>query len=367
SKPLDGLPFIRFAIEGHQNDDAFNSFFIPPISTTELMAEDWLARTSKGENTDNDDYILEIKPELQATSEKGSPLKPKLVRKLSRIRSYHSMVEQLASLGPSSPDYCGSDDYGTANDDLQGTSDSESAGGYDTSKPWKETPDIAERGRIHNLLSVAANFMVDKKYKRYRHMVTYSLLRPGQKDYDRNNHRIESKFVQDRVYNWPAIGKAHLSTSRRSKDGGDDDNVWNNVLQEVKDAKVIAMDHDYHDTNWNGGKPTKKDLLQYIKNIGDDKTAYTIYVIAAANGHHRIFKTPPYHCELQPIEKIWAVVKSAVAANMRGKMKTATLKRMLDRYFTALPQSTFESVWRNSVRIGHAHGWEAVSTGVGVA
>ncbi|KAI8599264.1 hypothetical protein EDD21DRAFT_380294 [Dissophora ornata] len=74
--------------------------------------------------------------------------------------------------------------------------------------------------------------------------------------YDRDNHRMESKFVQDSVYIWPAIGKAHLNTSKRSKDGDNDNNVWNNVPQEI-------------------------------------------------------FKTPPYHSELQPIEKIWAVVKNA--------------------------------------------------------
>ncbi|KAI8597128.1 hypothetical protein EDD21DRAFT_407841 [Dissophora ornata] len=86
SKLLDRLPFVRFAIEEHQDDDAFNSFFIPLISTTGLMAEDSLASTSESENTDNCDYILEIKPELQVTSERGSPLKPKLVRKPSRTR-----------------------------------------------------------------------------------------------------------------------------------------------------------------------------------------------------------------------------------------------------------------------------------------
>ncbi|KAF8913364.1 hypothetical protein BGZ58_005716, partial [Dissophora ornata] len=64
--------------------------------------------------------------------------------------------------------------------------------------------------------------------------------------YDRDNHRMESKFVQDSVYIWPPIGNAHLNTSKRSKDGDNDNNVWNNVPQEVKDAKVIAVDHDYH-------------------------------------------------------------------------------------------------------------------------
>ena len=47
---------------------------------------------------------------------------------------------------------------------------------------------------------------------------------------------MESKFVQDSVYIWPAIGKVHINNSKQSK-AGDNDNVWNNVPQEVRDAK----------------------------------------------------------------------------------------------------------------------------------
>ncbi|KAG0302070.1 hypothetical protein BGZ99_003207, partial [Dissophora globulifera] len=37
--------------------------------------------------------------------------------------------------------------------------------------------------------------------------------------YDRENHRMESKFVQDSVYIWPAIGKAHIH--KKTGDNGD--------------------------------------------------------------------------------------------------------------------------------------------------
>ncbi|KAF8940581.1 hypothetical protein BGZ58_005739 [Dissophora ornata] len=63
--------------------------------------------------------------------------------------------------------------------------DSESAEGCNTSKPWKKTPDIAERGRIHDLLSVTANFMIDKKYKRHRYiLIADSLLSKRHSDVD---------------------------------------------------------------------------------------------------------------------------------------------------------------------------------------
>ena len=63
--------------------------------------------------------------------------------------------------------------------------------------------------------------------------------------YDRENHRMESKFVQDCVCIWPAIGKVHIN--KKQSKAGDNDNLWNNVVQEVKDVKVIAIDHDYHE------------------------------------------------------------------------------------------------------------------------
>ena len=62
--------------------------------------------------------------------------------------------------------------------------------------------------------------------------------------YDRENHRMESKFVQDSVYIWLAIGKVHID--KEQSKAGDNDNLWNDVPQEVKDAKVIAVDYDYH-------------------------------------------------------------------------------------------------------------------------
>ncbi|KAF8948993.1 hypothetical protein BGZ52_006296, partial [Haplosporangium bisporale] len=56
-----------------------------------------------------------------------------------------------------------------------------------------------------------------------------------------------------------------------------------------------------------------------------------------------------------PIEKIWAVVKNAVAANMRGKLNTATPKPLLDWYFAVIPSSIFHSVWKTNVEISLAY------------
>jgi len=53
----------------------------------------------------------------------------------------------------------------------------------------------------------------------------------------------------------------------------------------------------------NGRKPTKQELKDHLVTL-DDESTYSIVDIAKENGDHEIFRTPPYHCELQPIEKI---------------------------------------------------------------
>ncbi|KAF9937661.1 hypothetical protein BGZ65_001202 [Modicella reniformis] len=62
----------------------------------------------------------------------------------------------------------------------------------------------------------------------------------------------------------------------------------------------------------------------------------------------------PYHCALQPIEKIWAVVKNIEYKTTR-KMTPLALKRLLESLFVSVPSSTFHSVWKESVRIGEVY------------
>ncbi|KAG0379357.1 hypothetical protein BGX24_000773, partial [Mortierella sp. AD032] len=168
--------------------------------------------------------------------------------------------------------------------------------------------------------------------------------------YDKKEKEIKAKFVDESVYIWPSIGKAH------TKDGTGANNAeaWNKVPQFVKDAGVVAPTADYHgnftaevfDALFTricenlvamklfncrihldgasyhfhksaakpaGKKPKKIDIQKFSKEYVE-KSTWTIYDIARRNGGHIIRKTPPYHCEPQPIEKIWACVKNRVAA-----------------------------------------------------
>ena len=55
----------------------------------------------------------------------------------------------------------------------------------------------------------------------------------------------------------------------------------------------------------------RPELLELVR-INKEKVPFACVKIAEQFGHKLSF-TPPYHCELQPIEGVWAVVKSEVA------------------------------------------------------
>ncbi|KAF9543878.1 hypothetical protein EC957_000412, partial [Mortierella hygrophila] len=101
-------------------------------------------------------------------------------------------------------------------------------------------------------------------------------------------------------------------------------------------------------------KPKKADILKHSMAYVNEAT-WSIYDIARRNGGHIIRKTPPYHCELQPIEKIWACIKNKVAATTDGRHTLLSLKQTLDRLFISIPQSTFLAVWRGSIDQGRKY------------
>lgn len=58
---------------------------------------------------------------------------------------------------------------------------------------------------------------------------------------------------------------------------------------------------------------SKSELIDLCKKY-KEKQKYVIDDIAAAHSH-KILRLPPYHCEFNPIELIWAKVKTEVKKN----------------------------------------------------
>lgn len=87
----------------------------------------------------------------------------------------------------------------------------------------------------------------------------------------------------------------------------------------------------------------KADLLHLVsRHTTDGDTNYVIDKIAAEHGH-RVVRLPPYHCQYNPIEMIWAQVKGYVSK--RNNFKLADLKPLVNE---ALNNVTTEN-WRKAV------------------
>ncbi|XP_055910656.1 uncharacterized protein LOC129945019 [Eupeodes corollae] len=72
----------------------------------------------------------------------------------------------------------------------------------------------------------------------------------------------------------------------------------------------------------------KAELLSIVKH---HKTRYETYVVddmAQAAGHE-VLRLPPYHCELNPIELVWAQVKGFVASRNKS-FKMTELKGLFE-------------------------------------
>lgn len=98
-----------------------------------------------------------------------------------------------------------------------------------------------------------------------------------------------------------------------------------------------------------GKMPTKATLLQAIKDMRI-QPQFACYDIASRHGH-RILFTPPYHPEVQPIEKVWAMIKNPIAYNPDPKETVSTLTDKLVKSLEKIPESSLLSVWKKSVDV----------------
>ncbi|XP_072035179.1 uncharacterized protein [Amphiura filiformis] len=142
----------------------------------------------------------------------------------------------------------------------------------------------------------------------------------------------------------------------------------NQLLPNIKPNSLIIMDNaPYHSmleekvpTLSNGGR--KADMQQWLRAHNVDfernmirvqldqliqahKSRFPVYVIdklAAENGH-LIIRLPPYHCEFNAIELMWAQVKGGVAIHNK-EFKMTELKRLLDEELRKVtPENWFKA------------------------
>jgi transposase len=137
------------------------------------------------------------------------------------------------------------------------------------------------------------------------------------------------------------------------------------LIPNIPEKSLIIMDNaSYHNILSDCSPPTSKSPKKKIKEWLEQNKVYCrddclkselieilvkispepIYAIdkIAETFDHKVLRTPPYHPELQPIEKCWGVVKNHVARNCDFTMKN--LIKQLDSGFNKVTAKTCEKI-----------------------
>jgi transposase len=77
---------------------------------------------------------------------------------------------------------------------------------------------------------------------------------------------------------------------------------------------------------------------------------FTCVEIARRYGHTLLY-TPPYHCELQPIEGVWAVVKGEVAKSAPHSDLLSIRDKLLYSFTAKVTSKTIVGLWRRSLNV----------------
>lgn len=137
------------------------------------------------------------------------------------------------------------------------------------------------------------------------------------------------------------------------------------LLPNIPPKSIIIMDNAaYHNTLSSTSAPTRSSSMdRMLKWLADNKIAcnpdclkvelaeiiekyapeptYAIDEIANKNGHE-VYRTPPYHPELQPIEICWGVLKNEIGRNCDFTMKN--LGAQLDAAFAKVTAQTCSKI-----------------------
>ncbi|CAB5092983.1 unnamed protein product [Rhizophagus irregularis] len=97
----------------------------------------------------------------------------------------------------------------------------------------------------------------------------------------------------------------------------------------------------------------KPELLELVQ-MHKEKVSFTCVEIAKQYGHE-VFYTPPYHCELQPIEGVWAVVKGEVARSGPHPNLLSIRNTLLDAFKNKINSKVILRLWRKTLKNAKAY------------
>lgn len=223
------------------------------------------------------------------------------------------------------------------------------------------------------------------------------------------DNKLKANLVRDSILIWPVKGNIRGQASRRV---ARDNELWRMVPDFVREARIAPDYHDYHGNftselfeklferlctiltedygpchihmdgakyhlrkenpqpnsaskvvdikAWfeqeriplpvaaNGRAMTKTELLSHIKEL-NIPPIFASYHIAGQHGH-TIMKTPPYHCELQPIEQIWGIAKNRIAVQPNLEETELSLRNRLLEQFASISSYQLLASWKKTVK-----------------
>ncbi|GBB86558.1 hypothetical protein RclHR1_12990007 [Rhizophagus clarus] len=92
----------------------------------------------------------------------------------------------------------------------------------------------------------------------------------------------------------------------------------------------------------------KPELLELVK-MNKEKVPFSCVKIAEQHEHEVSF-TPPYHCELQPIEGIWVVVKGEVARSESHPNLLSVRNTFLNAFKKKINPQIIIGLWQRALK-----------------
>ncbi|VVC41363.1 Ribonuclease H-like domain [Cinara cedri] len=112
--------------------------------------------------------------------------------------------------------------------------------------------------------------------------------------------------------------------------------LFQNMLQLFEEPCVIVMDAPYH--SW------LTELEKKVKMAKSREKRYQLDELAYQMGHE-VIRLPPYHCQYNPNELIWAQVKGEIATKTTFKM--ADVEKLMHEAIDAVTKENWEKCVRH--------------------
>ena len=100
-------------------------------------------------------------------------------------------------------------------------------------------------------------------------------------------------------------------------------------------------------------KHTAKEVLKHIATLQIPSVRVSSTI--AQRYEHKIMITPPYHCEVQPIERVWAFAKNPIALNPIIGESALELRNRLYTNFAEITKNQLIFAWKDALRACEGH------------